>query len=241
MSRLQLVTGPTSEPVTLAEQKLHSRVDISNDDDYISALIVACRQFAELYQNRALLTQTWRLMLDYFPAVIHVPNPPLRTVTSIQYLDPATGTFTTLSSSAYVVATDGAPGLIYPVFGTQFPVPQSMLQSVKVTYTAGYDIVPQATKAAIMMMVDHLYRNRSAVSDVSMSEVPMGCKGIQPPNRRERIQIWEKKKALNHYSLELCEVGMMPAGLNKWTLWRRRAFASIPLIARCNCNFWLAL
>ena len=179
---LQLITAPTSEPVTLAEQKLHSRVDISDDDTYISALITAARQYAEGYQHRALLTQTWRLTLDYFPSVIMVPMPPLRSVTSIQYLD-SVGTLQTLSSSAYVVGTDGAPGLIYPVFGTQFPVAQAQLQSVKVTFQAGYDTVPQATKAAIMMIADHLYRNRAAVTEGSLNEVPLGAKALLDFNR----------------------------------------------------------
>lgn len=72
-----LVSGPASEPVTLAEAKLHLRVEtgMTDDDTLISALIVAARQVAETITRRALITQTWRLVLDQFPAPgINVAN-----------------------------------------------------------------------------------------------------------------------------------------------------------------------
>lgn len=63
-----LVTGPSEEPVSLAEAKLHLRVDDNADDALISALIVAARQHAENDTRRALVTQTWRQVWDQFPA-----------------------------------------------------------------------------------------------------------------------------------------------------------------------------
>ncbi len=63
-----LVTAPIEEPVSLAEAKLHLRVDYSNDDLLIAALITAARQHAENDTRRALVTQTWRQVLDQFPA-----------------------------------------------------------------------------------------------------------------------------------------------------------------------------
>ena len=62
-----LVTAPTEEPVSLAEAKLHLRVDDNADDALIAALITAARQHAENDTRRALVTQTWRLALDQFP------------------------------------------------------------------------------------------------------------------------------------------------------------------------------
>lgn len=65
-----LVTAPGSEPITLAEAKLHLRVEtaMTDDDTLISALIVSARQAAETITRRALITQTWKLALDQFPA-----------------------------------------------------------------------------------------------------------------------------------------------------------------------------
>jgi uncharacterized phiE125 gp8 family phage protein len=65
-----LVTPPASEPVSLAEAKLHLRVEtgMTDDDTLISALIVAARQVVETITRRALITQVWKLVLDQFPA-----------------------------------------------------------------------------------------------------------------------------------------------------------------------------
>ena len=63
-----LVTGPSVEPISLAEAKLHLRVDITDDDTLITGLIISARQRAETITRRSLCTQTWKLVLDQFPA-----------------------------------------------------------------------------------------------------------------------------------------------------------------------------
>ena len=64
---LQLVTAPTEEPVSLVEAKLHLRVDFSEDDLLITALIAAARQAAETLTGRQLVTARWKYILDSFP------------------------------------------------------------------------------------------------------------------------------------------------------------------------------
>ena len=51
---LKVVTAPTVEPVTLAEAKLHQRVDLDADDALISMWISAIREHAEHLTERAL-------------------------------------------------------------------------------------------------------------------------------------------------------------------------------------------
>jgi uncharacterized phiE125 gp8 family phage protein len=65
-----LVTAPNAEPVSLAEAKLHLRVEnsVTEDDTLIAALIVAARQRAEVITRRAFVTQTWKTVIDQFPA-----------------------------------------------------------------------------------------------------------------------------------------------------------------------------
>ncbi len=63
-----LLTPPTAEPVSLAEAKLHLRVEDNADDVLIGALISATRVQAEHDTRRSLVTQTWQLVLDRFPS-----------------------------------------------------------------------------------------------------------------------------------------------------------------------------
>lgn len=81
----KLITAPTEEPVSLADAKAHLRVDISDDDALIGAMISAARQEAEAACRRALVTQQWKLMLDRFPA----PN---MNVSSATWYGPQWGT-----------------------------------------------------------------------------------------------------------------------------------------------------
>ncbi len=64
---IQIVTAPTADPVSIAEAKAHLRVDFSDDDALISALVSAARQHAENITRRALVTQQWKMTLDQFP------------------------------------------------------------------------------------------------------------------------------------------------------------------------------
>ena len=66
--RLVLITPPASEPVTLAEAKLHARIQHDEDDALVASLIVAARRHCETCLKSALVTQTWTLYLDSFPS-----------------------------------------------------------------------------------------------------------------------------------------------------------------------------
>jgi hypothetical protein len=62
---LERVTQPDIEPVTLAEMKRHLRCQdgVTVQDDDITALIVAAREWVEDYTARALIDQTWLLTI----------------------------------------------------------------------------------------------------------------------------------------------------------------------------------
>jgi len=63
-----LLAGPAAEPVTLAEAKQFLRVEHDDDDDIIAALIAGSRIHVETQTRRALITQSWRLTRDVWPA-----------------------------------------------------------------------------------------------------------------------------------------------------------------------------
>ena len=88
---LKLITAPSILPVTVAEAKLHLRVDHSEEDDLIERAISSATGFVDGpdgFLGRALIDQTWELTLDEFPVnEIRIPLPPLIEVVSVVYDD----------------------------------------------------------------------------------------------------------------------------------------------------------
>mgnify|MGYP000865058529 CR=1 FL=1 len=169
---------PSAEPLSLAEAKLHLRVDadITEDDSLITALIVTARQQAEHRTGRALVTQQWRLGLDQFPDdSLELPLPKLQSVQSVTYLD-ADGVRQTLAGAKYDVVTDELVGRLLPAFGKTWPDCRIRPGSVQVSYTCGYGAaadVPQSIKAWMLLAIAAWYENREALtSGQPVAELP---------------------------------------------------------------------
>ena len=64
---IDIVTPAATEAITLSEAKNFLRVDHSDDDALISALISAARQMCESYTRRILVTTTIDEYFDKFP------------------------------------------------------------------------------------------------------------------------------------------------------------------------------
>ncbi|MFM8462722.1 MAG: head-tail connector protein [Burkholderiaceae bacterium] len=164
---LQLVTPPAGEPVSLAEAKLHLRVDVDDDDALIGSLISAARQAAETLTGRQLNTARWKLVLDAFPCrTILLTKCPVQSVVNIQYLD-MNGMSQALPLVDYVVDTACEPARISPVFGKTWPPTLPQIGAVTVTFDAGYgaaSAVPEGLKSWIKLRVGSLYAHREEMS-----------------------------------------------------------------------------
>lgn len=170
---LVLVTGPTQEPLTLEEAKLHLRVDHTDDDAYIAMLIITARNMVENHTGRALLTQTWDYTLSDFPrrGFITLPLAPLQSVTSITYYDTA-GAGTVYGTSNYQVDAYGAPGRVALGYGLSWPsTTLRTANGVVIRFVAGYastGAVPQDIKHAMLLIIGHFYENREDTTTASV-------------------------------------------------------------------------
>lgn len=193
---IRLITAPAFEPVTLAEAKLHLRVDHTDDDTLITELIKAARVFVEKFTARALVEQTWELVIDAFPTnEILIPLPPLISVTSIKY-DDLDGAEQTLPGTEYSVDTVSQPGWVVPVT-TGWPSSVfNGINSVRIQYAAGYasanspptDNVPSSLKSAILLQIGNLYQNReSQVVGTVVNQLPTG--GVLHLMRQYRVAL----------------------------------------------------
>ena len=176
MSALVLITPPAAEPLTNAEAMVHLKVDSKIEIPYIDNLIKDARETAERITRRALITQTWELYLDAFPAwEIRVPKPTLQSITSIVYTD-TDGILQTLAGSMYLVDNKSEPGRITPAFGEVWPVTRAQINAVIVRFVAGYgdaDAVPAGIKHWMQVRMRQLFDNRSAtIVGTSVDDIP---------------------------------------------------------------------
>ena len=188
------VTEPAVEPVTLAEAKAHLRVDISDDDALISAIIKAAREFCEEYLDRTLVHTRWTMRADGFPhnglEDVELPRPPMAqagtTTTVVLTYTLETGATATYSTASYRVDRYATPGAVKTLYGQAWPSHLIDDNSISVTWWGGYGAdgtsVPAAIRSAMLMLCSHLYEHRTAVAP-GMSEVPFGVKALLDTHR----------------------------------------------------------
>lgn len=157
------ITTPT-EPVTLAEAKLHLRETDTAEDALITALISAARETCEDRIEGTIPVTGWRLTLDSFPDAIKLPRGPIASVESVKYLDTA-GVEQTLSSLDYLVDTASTQGYIVPAYGKEWPETRDQINAVTVEYTAGAATAPHALKAWMLLAVGEMFANREASAE----------------------------------------------------------------------------
>ena len=174
--------GGGDYPVSLADMKLHLKLETTEEDDHtlITTLISAATAYCQEFQHRSYITQTRVLYYDEFPLMFSVPYPPLISVTSIVYID-TSGDEQTLDSGQYRVDIGNEPGRITEAYNCTWPATRDVTNAVVLTYSAGYGVaadVPDTVKAAIKLLVAHWYEHREAVSDITVMPLPLAVNNL---------------------------------------------------------------
>jgi len=183
----KVITPPT-EPVTLAEARLHLRVTDTSEDALITSLITAARIYCEHYTQRAIGSQTLELALDEFPdGSIELPMSPVTAITSVKYIDEA-GTEQTISSANYTLDDYSHTHWVVPAVNYVWPMPICGANVVKVRYVAGAATTPAPVLAAMKLIVGHLFENREqSIVGLTINELPMGVMSLL-----DTYRIWSK-------------------------------------------------
>jgi uncharacterized phiE125 gp8 family phage protein len=144
----------------------------ATEDDLLTALVTAARQYVEAVTRRALITQTWDKNLNCWPHhnYIQIPHGQLQSVTSVKYTD-SDGTVNTMTATAeYLVDAVSEPGRVVLPYGESWPsfTPYTV-NPITIRYVCGYGStaasVPSAIRTAIKMTVEDMFEHRSATHD----------------------------------------------------------------------------
>lgn len=174
MHRPVLVTPPEMLPVSLAEAKLHLRIEpeATLEDSLIDGLIKAATAHLDGWSGilgRCLVEQVWRQDFDAFATCLPLPLGPVISISSVTIgddtIDPAGYTLKTDAGGrsrvefAGVTAT-GAVSISYVAGYATIPgVPEDVGPPV-VPAIPAKSTVPDAIKVAILLLVGAWYENR---------------------------------------------------------------------------------
>lgn len=165
--------APSIEPLSLADAKLHCRVDITHDDSLIASYITSARRLIEAYCLNSLITQNWTVTLDYKDnsegfwvekRKIRFPMQPIQSITAVTTYD-SQNNATLFDSANYrlsgnrIVLND----LCY------WPSSLRFTDCLQIDFVAGYgntaNAVPLDIVQAMKLLVAQWYENREAISD----------------------------------------------------------------------------
>ena len=192
---LKVLARGTAEPVTLAEAKLHLRVDVTDDDVLIGAMISAARDMVERYTSRTLIYTAYRMTMDMWTWDIELPRSPAveaaaNLITGISYATPRIRYWDndyvqqtiTYADDDFELLLDNNPPLLVLPPSTIWPITAPLQRgAIEIDWIAGYGAastgVPQLLRLAIMMLVAHWYEHREAVGSFG-SEVPLAVDSV---------------------------------------------------------------
>lgn len=199
---VSLVTGPAAEPLILNEVKEWLKIDGTDEDALLAALITAACQAAEQFLRRAIISQTLKLTVDLaqnglmdrlgegvydlpvtaiyggLPRVVQLPRPPILSVASVVTYD-TSGASSTFDPTNYYVDTAGSRLVLYD--SASWPTNLRPVAACEITYVAGYgttsSAVPQPIKSAMLMHIQRMYDGRI------VCDMPEGCQQLLRPYR----------------------------------------------------------
>lgn len=112
---------------------------------------------------------------------------PLIAVEQVVY-DDGSGSTIAMGSGDYYVDEFQRPAHLYSSPGASWPTAQaSNRRAVRIRYTAGYDLpdtspmvnpLPFAVKAAMLLVIGHLYDNRENSTEFPLTEIPLGAASL---------------------------------------------------------------
>lgn len=165
----RLMIPPVELAVSIEAARRAARISSPALDAELEDKVRGITEEVEHKIGRALITQTWEVALDNFPASgpIKLPMPRLESVKHVKFFD-AAGVLQTLHPDDYLADTKSEPGRLMSAPGVTWPATQSQrVNAVEIQYVCGYgpteaDVPPAIKEYIVGMIENHYYPNLNA-------------------------------------------------------------------------------
>ncbi len=185
-----LTNPPAAEPITLAEVKAHLRLDDGNEDAFLASLITTAREHLEREAGLCLISQTWRLCLDFWPrgGISQIVRYPVRAIQDVTVYDQA-GTPHKVSLQDHLLDGEARPARLWL---RDQPAPGRVMNGIEIEFLAGFGEtgvdVPDGLKRAMLLHVAHMFAFRGVVSiEQQPAGIPDGYERLIASYRLRRL------------------------------------------------------
>ena len=210
-----IVTDPAAEPISLSDLKGHLRIDDSSEDSYLTDLITEAREDVENASGFALITQTWRLAIDRWPAnkqawwdgvrqgsinelncpsaftALNLPKFPLLAVNSVKVYDAESSETDVSVGSTFDIDTIRRPGRMALKSGQTWPIAIRPTNGIIIEYQAGFgpdaSDVPSPLRRAVRVLASYYYAHRGDGCDPSDALEASGAAELIDRYRPRRV------------------------------------------------------
>jgi len=156
--------SPADLPVTVDECKRDLRMTASDQDALIQDLIVAAVDYCDGsfgLLNRALITQTWKMVVPELKSCFEIPLTPVVSISSASYYDESND-LQSYDPANYIVTGDNDRAMIDLAGTATLPGTYDRPDAVSITFVAGYGAagdVPSSIRMAIRLLVSHWFES----------------------------------------------------------------------------------
>lgn len=199
----KLIVEPDAEPIDIDECRSHleslpygdTDVDLL-DDTMITGWLAAAREYCEQFLGLSLSRRVLEVALDRFPNetdddtdAVELPFGPVLEVLSVSVGDSSSGSSsdTTLAPDDYLLDDYSSPHRLLP--SVAWPAASGKL-AVRIRYLAGFGVdsdggieLPWVARAAMLLVLGHLYANREESTEKAMATLPLGAEALLRPFR----------------------------------------------------------
>lgn len=152
----KVITG--TEPITSAEVKTYCKIDYTDEDTLITALISGVREHVELFTGLSLIATTIEYFDEEIDEEITLPFPEHLSVDEVKIDGVVSTAYTKTGLSQYIIT----PNTTVSSGGTD--------KGIYIKYkTSG--VCPSGIKNEMLKIIDEKYRNRGNTFEGSISEL----------------------------------------------------------------------